>query len=81
MEKKQPRRVARKERIEEGILISTIEAGYLELYGKYETAVSMDCWPDWKIAEGYETEEEALKGHERYSRMTKEELKGLRYIG
>ena len=34
----------------------------------------------WRIAKGYDTLEEAIKGHARFSSMTKEELMEYKYI-
>lgn len=48
-------------------------------YGKYETAISIDG-ELWNIAEGYETLEEAIKGHNRFAKMSREELMNYKYI-
>ena len=63
---------------EEEIVISTIKVPCLDWYGSYETAISLDG-RSWRIAEGYDTEEEALKGHEKYAKKSKEEILELSY--
>lgn len=35
----------------------------------------------WKIAEGYETEEKTIKGHEKYVAMSEEEINKIEWIG
>ena len=65
---------------EDGMVISTIESSPLVAwYGRYETAVSIDH-SFWRIAKGYDTLEDAIKGHARFSSMTKEELMEYKYI-
>ena len=49
-------------------------------YGNYETAVSIDG-NDWRILEGYETEQQAREGHSKYENMSKQELLNFDYIG
>ncbi len=66
---------------EDGYIISTIKPPALAWYGEYETAIRLEGLDTWNIAEGYDTEEEALKGHEKYSNMTEEEINGIEYIG
>ena len=44
-------------------VFSTIKPPCLSWYGKYETAISIDGKP-WRIYRGYDSKEEALKGHE-----------------
>ena len=34
----------------------------------------------WNIAEGYETEEEAIKGHEKYVAMSEEEINKIEMV-
>ena len=66
---------------EDGVVISTIESSPLVAwYGRYETAISIDH-TFWRIAKGYNTLEEAIKGHARFSSMSKEELMEYKYIG
>ena len=66
---------------EDGVVISTIESSPLVAwYGRYETAISIDH-EFWRIARGYNTLEEAIKGHARFSSMSKEELMNYKYIG
>ena len=66
---------------EDGVVISTIESSPLVAwYGRYETAISIDH-SFWRIAKGYDTLEEAIKGHARFSSMSKEELMNYKYIG
>ena len=64
----------------DGYEISTI-ASPDNAYGKYETAIGLEELGEWRIAEGYDTEEKALKGHEKYSNMTEEEINHVDYIG
>ena len=65
---------------EDGVIISTIESSPLVAwYGRYETAISIDGEP-WRIAKGYDTLEEAIEGHIRFSEMNKEELMNYKYI-
>ena len=66
---------------EDGVVISTVESSPLiAWYGRYETAISIDH-EFWRIARGYNTLEEAIKGHARFSEMSKEELMNYKYIG
>lgn len=65
---------------EDGFIVSTISS-LDNWYGKYETAVMLEGLDQWRIAEGYNTEEEALKGHEKYCNMSKEEINSINYIG
>ena len=65
---------------EDGVVVSTIESSALVAwYGRYETAISIDH-SFWMIAKGYDTLEDAIKGHARFSSMTKEELIDYKYI-
>ena len=65
---------------EDGVVVSTVESSPLiAWYGRYETAISIDH-TFWRIAKGYDTLEEAIKGHARFSSMTKEELMEYKYI-
>ena len=65
---------------EDGVVISTIESSPLVAwYGRYETAISIDH-SFWMIAKGYDTLEDAIKGHARFSSMSKEELIEYKYI-
>ena len=64
----------------DGVVISTIAPYFLDWYGKYETAVSIDGEP-WRIAKGYRTLEKAIVGHYELSKMSKEELINYEYIG
>ena len=66
---------------EDDVVVSTVESSPLiAWYGRYETAISIDH-KFWKIARGYNTLEEAIKGHARFSSMSKEELMEYKYIG
>ena len=66
---------------EDGVVISTVESSPLiAWYGRYETAISIDH-EFWRIARGYNTLEEAIEGHVRFSEMSKEELMNHKYIG
>ena len=64
----------------DGVIISTVVPSFLAWYGEYETAISIDGKP-WRIARGYESLEEAIEGHDRFSKMSKEELMNYKYIG
>lgn len=64
----------------DGVIISTVAPSFLAWYGEYETAISIDGKP-WRIARGYESLEEAIEGHDRFSKMSKEELMNYKYIG
>lgn len=64
---------------EDGITISTIEPPCMAWYGKYETAISIDEGK-WRIYKGYDTKEEALKGHEEVKNMTREEILNINFI-
>ena len=64
---------------EDKVIISTASIPFMDWYGPYETAVSIDGKP-WKIAEGYENLKQAEEGHKKYESMTKEELENLDYI-
>ena len=65
---------------EDGYIISTVKI-YDNWYGAYETAIALKGLDHWKIAEGYETEEEAIKGHEKYVAMSEEEINRIEWIG
>lgn len=73
-----PTRIGLTER-EDNVVISTVEPLFWAWYGKYETAISIDGEP-WRIAEGYETLGEAMRGHDKFSKMSKEELMNYKYI-
>ena len=64
---------------EDNVVISTVKPHFMAWYGEYETAISINGEP-WRIAKGYDTLEEAIKGHARFSSMTKEELMSYKYI-
>lgn len=63
----------------DGYIFSTISSPD-KWYGEYETAIRYKGL-EWRIAEGYKTEEEALKGHEKYLNMTTEEIENIEWIG
>ena len=65
---------------EDGYIISTVKS-YDNWYGFYETAIMLEGLDYWNIAEGYETKEEAMKGHEKYVAMSEEEICRIKYIG
>ena len=65
---------------EDGVVVSTVRPRCLAWYGNFETAISIDG-EAWNVVEGYETEKQALKGHEKYENMSKEELMNLEFIG
>lgn len=64
----------------DGVIISTVKPSFLAWYGRYETAASIDGCP-WRILEGYETAKDAINGHNKYEKMSKEELLNFNYIG
>ena len=65
----------------DGYIISTVEPIFMAWYGKYETAIGLEGGSGWRIAEGYETEEEAIKGHEKYVAMSEKEINKIEWIG
>lgn len=65
---------------EDEYIISTVKS-YDNWYGAYETAIALKGLDHWKIAEGYKTEEEAIKGHEKYVAMSEEEINKIEWIG
>ena len=65
----------------DGYVISTVEPMFMPWYGKYETAIGLEGGFGWRIAEGYETEEEAIKGHEKYVAMSEKEINKIEWIG
>ena len=66
---------------EDGYIVSTIEPPFMAWYGKYETAIRLEGGFNWRIAEGYETEEEARIGHEKYVNMSTDEIGRIVWIG
>ena len=66
---------------EDGYIVSTIKPPFMAWYGKYETAIMLEEIFDWRIAEGYETEEEARIGHEKYVNMSADEIEKIAWIG
>lgn len=66
---------------EDGYIVSTVEPPFMAWYGKYETAIGLEEGSGWRIAEGYETEEEAIKGHEKYVAMSEKEINKIEWIG
>ena len=66
---------------EDGYIVSTIEPPFMAWYGKYETAIRLEGGFNWRIAEGYETEEEARIGHEKYVNMSTDEIGRILWIG
>ena len=65
---------------EDGYIVSTVKS-YDNRYGAYETAIMLEGLDYWNIAEGYSTEEEAIKGHEKYVAMSEEEIGEVISIG
>ena len=65
---------------EDGYIISTVKS-YDNWHGAYETAIALKGLDHWKIAEGYETKEEAIKGHEKYVNMSVDEIERIAWIG
>ena len=66
---------------EDGYIVSTVEPPFMAWYGKYETAIGLEGSSGWRIAEGYETEEEARIGHEKYVNMSADEIERIAWIG
>lgn len=64
----------------DGFIVSTIRS-LDNWYGKYETAITYKGYYVWKIAEGYNTEKEAIKGHKKYVNMTADEINNIEFIG
>ena len=64
----------------DGYIISTVKS-YDNWYEAYETAIMLKGLDYWNIAEGYKTEEEAIKGHEKYVAMSEEEINKIEWIG
>ena len=65
----------------DGYVISTVKPMFMAWYGKYETAIKLEGVFEWRIAEGYETEEEARIGHEKYVNMSVDEIERIVWIG
>ena len=65
---------------EDGYIISTVKS-YDNWYGAYETAIMLEGLDYWSIAEGYKTEEEAIKEHEKYVNMSADEIGRIAWIG
>ena len=66
---------------EDGYIVSTVKPTFMAWYGKYETAIMLEDLDCWRIAEGYETEEEARIGHEKYVNMSTDEIEKIKWIG
>ena len=66
---------------EDGYIVSTVKATFMAWYGKYETAIGLEGDSGCRIAEGYETEEEARVGHEKYVAMSEKEINKIEWIG
>ena len=66
---------------EDGYIVSTIEPPFMAWYGKYETAIRFERGFNWRIVEGYETEEEARKGHEKYVNMSVDDIERIDWLG
>lgn len=71
----------KRDKLGEGIILSTVKPGFMAWYGTYETAITFDDQANWEILKGYKTEEEAINGHENFKNMTIEELMNLDKIG
>ena len=67
----------RRDFLEEGVILSTVKPVYMAWYGEYETAITFDNQKNWIILKGYNTENEAIKGHEEFLKMNIDELKNL----
>lgn len=68
----------RRNEIEEGVILSTVKPFAWAWYGKYETAVTFNNQETWKVLKGYDTEEEAIKGHEEFLKKSVDELASLK---
>ena len=66
---------------EDGYIVSTVKPTFMAWYGKYETAIMLEDLGYWRIAEGYETEEEARIGHKKYMNMSADEIEKIEWIG
>ena len=66
---------------EDGYIVSTVEPPFMAWYGKYETAIRLEGGFNWRIAEGYETEEEARIGHEKYVNMNVDDIERIAWVG
>ena len=66
---------------EDGYIVSTVKSTFMAWYGKYETAIMLEGNLELRIAEGYETEEEARIGHEKYVNMSGDEIERIAWIG
>ena len=62
----------------EGIILSTIKVTFMAWYGEYEKAITFDNQETWKILKGYDTKEQAIKGHEEFKKMSIDELMSLK---
>ena len=67
----------RRDFLEEGVILSTVKPVCMAWYGEYETAITFDNQKNWRILKGYNTEKEAIKGHEEFLKMNIDELKNL----
>ena len=65
----------------DGYVISTVELMIMAWNGKYETGIMLEGGFEWRTAEGYETEEEARIGHEKYVNMSADEIGKIAWIG
>ena len=65
----------------DGYVISTVELMIMAWNGKYETGIMLEGGFEWRTAEGYETEEEARIGHEKYVNMSADEIEIIEWIG
>ena len=65
---------------EDGYIVSTVKPMFMAWYGKYETAIRLEEGFGWRVAEGYETEEEARIGHEKYVNMSADEIERIAWI-
>lgn len=70
-----------RDKLGEGIILSTVKPMFMAWYGPYETAITFDNQKSWRILEGYGTLEEAKKGHEKYKNMSIEKLRKFDFIG
>lgn len=66
---------------EDGYIVSTVKPMFMAWFGKYETAIMLEGLDYWRIAEGYETAEEARIGHEKYVNMSTDEIEKIAWIG
>lgn len=66
-------------KFENGLTLSTVKVPFAPWYGIYETALIKNG--EFFILKGYDTLEEAISGHEKFTKMSEKELTEYDYIG